>query len=242
MEIYVQSRGFSQEQGVSWLPEEPSLLRKYRVKDLIQSEVPTVVLARYDSRLLLLVTGLESSRTDFRDRKIRNSVMWVGENSNEPVLRSLAASALRGCLRKEIDQAIEFGGEDGFKVRWSAITQLALNSKAENHTPDERRILAPNSLEQVRKLAIEIEQYRLPSWNNCPLVVVTGIKAKSALESANVWRGLSSLVDREFIYPPLKSAGLHSRQTDKKQKEEKPLALIMLIVVIAGMVLLGILS
>lgn len=48
------------------------------ISGLIQSESPSVVIARFDKELMLLVTGLESQeKKDFRDRPIRHSIAWV---------------------------------------------------------------------------------------------------------------------------------------------------------------------
>ena len=203
MKIYVCSRGESQdycwlsitEEGQQW--EEPRLIDK--VRDLIQSEVPSVVLGRFNGQLLLLVTGEESSRTDFRTRQIRNSVAWVGENSDESELRMLAVRALRGDLRAELDRAVTFGGEEGFQVSLVSlrdIEQLALTDKLANSPPDRTRKIGRTSQELRDKLAEELETHSLPSSEG-PLVVVTGIKKAEDLKNAGVWRGLSSLVEAE---------------------------------------------
>ncbi|MBC6476176.1 MAG: hypothetical protein GDA48_27945 [Hormoscilla sp. GM102CHS1] len=82
MKIYVRSRGESPDYCWLSITEEGQQREEHpligQVKDLIQSEAHSVVLARFRGKLLLLVTGEESSRTDSRTRQIRNSVAWGG--------------------------------------------------------------------------------------------------------------------------------------------------------------------
>lgn len=206
MEIYVQSRGVAQEHGYCWfdenqkIVEEPGLVKK--VKNLIESEAPSVVLARNSDKLLLLVTGLEASeRKDYRGRTIRNSVAWVGQDTdeNECTLRAIATHALRSSLKKDIDGAVEPCGEKGFKVSFEKIKKLAAEAKAERQElPRHRKNkeIKYASTENKEKLADELEKYRLPQHESFPLVVVTGIQDTETLEKARVWRGMSNLVTK----------------------------------------------
>jgi len=258
VEIYVQSRGFSQEDGYCWVPEMPAILTTNPVSDLIQSEAPSFVLGRYGSKLLLLVTGLEASeRRDFRDRKIRNSVAWVGEDSDEDerVLRMIAVRALRDwdSLREDINRVVQFGGEQGFQVLFEEIERLT----ASNYLPISQKLktdeeldykISKNLDERKEELARLLEQYSLPKRTGS-LVVVTEIKAEEALIEAQVWRGLSILVKSEnwkaigdrVIPSPASLPVLSFSQTNEKQTDDNPLALIILAAVMAGMMLLGIL-
>lgn len=119
MDIYVQSRGFDQEQDYCWVQitrdgttkrQLPPLSKE--VINLIQGDAPSVVLERLqDERLLLLITGIEpEGRVDFLERQIRIFAAWVGNNSEEPVLRRVAIRALkeeeRKLLTEEINQAV----------------------------------------------------------------------------------------------------------------------------------------
>jgi outer membrane murein-binding lipoprotein Lpp len=214
IKIYVQSCGVAQEHGYCWvdenqkIEEEPDLVKK--AKDLIESEAPSVVLARNGDKLLLLVTGLKSSeRRDYRGRTIRNSVAWVGQDTDEPTLRSIAARALLGSLEKEIDGAVKSGGEKGFEVSFEKIKTLteATTNPAKSELLDsdkEKQKIGRTSDKLKRELASDLEKYRLPrqepehksdNQQFVPLVVVTGIQDEETLQKAGVWRGLSSLVD-----------------------------------------------
>jgi hypothetical protein len=203
MEIYVQSCGIGQEHDYCWLNEsqkiveEPGLVKQ--VKNLIQSEAPSIVLARNSDKLLLLVTGLKSSeRRDYRGRTIRNSVGWIAQDTdeNECTLRAIAARALRGSLGEDIDHAVDSRGETGFEVSFNKIQQLAATATAEKQQlplEREKQEIKQASKEDKEKLAEELEQYCLPK-QKVPLVVVTGIQDKETLEKARVWRGMSKLI------------------------------------------------
>lgn len=207
MTIYVQSRGFSQDDDYCWLPEFPPIIRENRVNDLIQSESFSVVLARYSQKLLLLVTGLiAQERTDFRGRRIRNSVAWVLEDSeaSERKLRAIAASALRDSLTASINSAIKFGGEHGFEVSLDDLERLNLE-EVHNFQPIVDSKVGQNSQKLRHDLAYELEERPLPPENGA-LVVVTGIKSESALMQAGVWRGLSNLVQAEGWKDPYKKS------------------------------------
>ncbi|MBD1803863.1 hypothetical protein H6F98_00015 [Microcoleus sp. FACHB-SPT15] len=212
MDFYVQSCGVAQEHGYCWLDEnqkiveEPDLIKK--VKNLIESEAPSVVLARDSDKLLLLVTGLKAShRTDYRGRTIRNSVAWVDEDTseNERTLRALAARALRGSLGEGIDCAVDSRKETGFEVSFKKIQELTATAKAKKQQlplEREKKQIKPTSKEDKKELAEELEEYCLPKPKSdnqqvVPLVVVTGIQDKETLENAGVWRGMSSLVTKD---------------------------------------------
>jgi nitric oxide reductase large subunit len=208
MKIYVQSRGFSQDYDYCWLPEVPPILRQYRINDLIQSESPSVVLGRYDNKLLLLVTGLEASeRTDFQGRKIRNSVAWVGEDSeaNEHKLRAIAASSLRGLLDTDLDKAVKFGGESGFEVFFDTISHL--------------------KVDEVRHFDAKLES---KIGKNSEYL------RNDALKQANVWRGLSNLVQGEgWLEPYKKSYPSESALASSSQTHQKNNSLVFVILLIA---------
>lgn len=234
MEIYVLSSGVSEKQDYCWQQidknsqqrvDEPMLVKKF--KHLIQSEAPSIVLARESRKLLLLVTGIKASeRIDYRGRKIRNSVAWVSEDVNERILRAIAVRALQSfleaneylSLKKEIDDAVQPDEKEGFKVDFEALQahKIAESVSINDNIPDPRRKIGKSD-KRVSELVEELKEYQLPKEEG-PLVVFTGIKAKSALEQAEVWRGLSNLVEVEDWPAQKKIGGLvnGSSQTAKK--------------------------
>lgn len=204
MKIYVQSRGISQD--YCWLnenqeiEEEPDLVKK--VQNLIESEALSVVLARNSDNLLLLVTGLKSSeRKDYRGRTISNSVAWIAQDTeeNECILLAIAAHALRDSLKKDIDSAVNSGGEKGFKVSFEKIRELAVAPVEKQPLPwdKKKQEIKYASKENKEKLADELKAYCLPQHKSGLLVVVTGIQDKETLEKAGVWRGMSNLVTKD---------------------------------------------
>ena len=131
MKMYVQSGGVSQD--YCWLTntdkdqcqQEPDFLNQ--VNSLIDPDAHSIVLARLNGQLILLVTGLETSnRTDNHHRKISNSIAWVGEKSDEPFLKTLTVQALRDELKQRIDAAVISRGQDGFEVKWSDLERFTL--------------------------------------------------------------------------------------------------------------------
>ncbi|MEM1169165.1 MAG: hypothetical protein AAGJ08_08880 [Cyanobacteria bacterium P01_H01_bin.35] len=214
MEIYIESRGFSQDDDYRWLKvteESQSRVDKQDLPTIIQeatqlidSESASIVLSRKNNTLLFLLTSIEPvDRVDFAHRQIRISVGWLMPDSldNEIILRMLAATALdteeRQHLTTEISQAVILGGELGFQVDFEHIQKLTNISASQNllqdKLPNPTQKIAQLSLQRQQELASELKEYSLPNQHNL-IVVVTGIKKEQALIDANVWRGLSSLV------------------------------------------------
>jgi len=177
------------------------------VKDLLSQDLK----AFYNSEnreLILLITALEpSDRRDFIDRQIRISMAWICEASddNEKLLRWLAIRALQEddlkFLTREINKAVIFGGEEGFEVDYQAVLQLAELGKTQellmDETPDTNNVkLGYVSPELKAELVNDLKKYRLPPRES-PLVVVTDIQTEDTLIEAQVWRGLSSLVNAD---------------------------------------------
>jgi len=257
MEVYVQSRGDSEEYDYRWMRiteqeqrlEIPSFLTRslligrsseVRIFDLIQSEAPSVVLARDNGELLLLVTGIESTRQDFRGRRIRNSVAWMCQDSDEHerFLRAIASQALLDQLREKVDLAVEFGGEYGFQVDFGKISNLLSTAELEKiHTREPKldKKLGKN-LPRVRdELASELEERRLPTEDGV-LVVVTGIKTESALKQAGIWRGLSALVEAERWQEPYKKSLPPDEVASTSQATQKNNLIIFFMLLFIGLI------
>ena len=241
---YVQSRGISQESDYRWLkvrensqiPEIPPVLKRpisidfktqVRVYDLIDSQTHSIVLARSDNELVLLVTGLKAreERTDFMGRKVRNSVAYVcsDSNDNELIIRSLAVRALRGELEGEVDKAVNIGGEYGFEVSFEKISQLARLEDVESLEAEQQIRIGENSIEFKEDLALELEQHCLPKTKrDSILIAVTGIKSKDALIQAKVWRSLSSRVKtQEWIKISNGTINVTANTPELEQNQQK---------------------
>jgi hypothetical protein len=225
MEIYVQSRGYSQEFDYCWHPETPKILGESNVYSLIQSESPSIVLARHDGKIFLLATGLESNqREDFRGRIIRNSVLWVCEESddNEQYLRALTVNILRDIIKDDIDKIVRFSENGfGFEVDFNGIQQLEVGEVGTFEEKSERKVGNNNQyLKDI--LAFELEERDLPEGIKF-LVVTTGIKREKDLTDAGVWRGLSNMVKgdgwKEYNFPGSAING--------NQKKEQELILLI---------------
>lgn len=196
MEIYVQSAGVAPEEDYSWLNEAnqviayPPLVEKY--KNLLQTESPSILLARDEGKLLLFVTGIRTKRKDYQSRTIGISVAWVGKNSDEALLRYQASRILNSfinqdSLNKDIDAAVKAGGPKGFSV---AFDKLKLSKKAQQG-PTITAGITRKSDDGIKALSEELEKYSLPDKKG-PLVVITGIQTEADLKKAGVYRALAN--------------------------------------------------
>ena len=239
MNIYVQSSGYSPDFEYCWMPEFPPYLSK--VSSYIQNDSPSLVLARFDGNLFLLIADLSSpEKKDFRDRSIRHSVAWVCKENdeNEKLLRAIAVEALRNRddLTRQVDQLIQLDGKQGFtfeKPQFEGLSKSILDlfkPESSDNDPDKAIKIAKNSPELKSLLADELQKSDLPSGYEL-LVIVTGIKSEDTLRKARIWRSLSSLV---------KSDSSDSWKTVSNEKEDlspkklvTAIALVLLLVAIA---------
>ena len=201
MDIYIQSAGTSPDFDYSWQPQVPPLLN--RVSGLIQSESPSLVLAKFEDQFFLLITGLESpTKKDFAGRVIRHSIAWITEanDDNERLTRAIASQYLQGEFSVgDIDRLIELGGKNGFYFDSSKFEDLSNSILHSLTLEDSDNVLADtikigkNSQDLRNSLALELQNYLLP-YDYELLVVVTGIKSEDSLTQARIWRSLSNLV------------------------------------------------
>jgi len=203
MKNYVKSRGISK--GHSWLDQNqkeisnPPILNS--VIQMVDSDDFSLVLYRLEGQLSLLVTGLETkNRTDNRTRKIKNSVLWVGDNSDEETLRAISIQALNGKLSAKIDQAVfSKNNTQGFEVDFEELEpkKLDLPSVENNRADSSKKIGKLSALKD--SLIDELKKYCLPMQEGM-LVVVSSTVSKDNLEQKQVWRGLSDgISDDEWI-------------------------------------------
>lgn len=261
MDIYVQSRGFSQDEDYRWLKIDRGESAKIEippisidVSKLIDNDTPSVLLTRLPQQLLLLlITGIEpEGRIDFLDRQIRISVAWVGDNSEEDILRHLAIRALKEqdridyslsseySLTQEIDKAITLAGDYGFEVSPSLMEQLVSQytstSLLSHQPPNPTRKIGPNLPKLKNELAEELLNCHLPR-ETAPLVVVTGIKKRETLESHGVWRSLSSLIDTEDWIEIREKSWFSTLNLPEGQDMKNPLMWLMLLTSIVSYLL-----
>jgi hypothetical protein len=233
MDIYIQSAGTSPDFDYSWQPQVPPLLN--RVSSLIQSESPSLVLAKFGSEFFLLITGLESpTKKDFAGRVIRHSIAWTiqANNENERLTRAIASQYLQGELSiGDIDRLIQLGGKNGFYFDSSKFEDLSKSILYLLTLEDSDNVLADtikigrNSQDLRNFLALELQNYLLP-YDYELLVVVTGIKSEDSLTQARIWRSLSNLV---------KSDGWKtvSNTNEEGQNQNFPMAVLAMVAVLA---------
>lgn len=220
---HVLSRGRDPEHDYQWVAvDEASPPRRERpprlepgAAQLVQSEHPSVLVTRVGSELLLFVTALETSRRDVQSRPIRNALAVTGDESDEGLIRALLQLSLRdegrAALGRALDGAVSETADGGFDVRLERLAPLAMDAASPAPPAELNSRLAPNTEEERRALADQLEAFALPPGQG-PLVVVTGAVGAERLEAARLWRGLSRLVkapmsspSREVRPPPKKS-------------------------------------
>ncbi len=204
MNIYVKSRGYQQKQDYIWTPKEPNILAETGISKLIDGEYFSLVIARYDDKLLLYVTALESARADFRGRQIRNSVLWEGEDALEENLRRVAVLALQDQLSPKIENAITEAQNNSYSFQVN-MKDIELGRLLKNQTfkaypnpglDKHKNYLAKYDQDRLQELADELKRKELPNREGM-LIVVTTSTTEAELEQAGVWRGISELVATE---------------------------------------------
>lgn len=207
MDIYIKSSGVSSDyywqkaEKASIIKKEPEIPQE--ILSLIDSDYPSLVLFRQNSKLLLLVTAFDTKkRTDNRMRKIRNSIVWIGDDDSktEKILRSLV---IRYCnevnsLASSMDEAVT-NAKDGFSVDYSKLPSLEPDKNLGNKLPDlTLKILKIGNLENLReKLVEELQKSQIPADKEGFLIVLSEVNSKKSFQSAQVWRGLSKQIQSD---------------------------------------------
>ncbi|MEH2063701.1 MAG: hypothetical protein V7K50_15805 [Nostoc sp.] len=233
IEIYVRSSPLGEQVGIHWRniskegqpKEEPSVLKeqvitrddgkKVTINSLINDTKASLILARYENKVLLELTGLDASedRSKSMGRRISEIVLWVGDATPEvePQLRKLAACALLSFWEKESDflktirSSIEFDGLDSFKTIDQQIKQLYTDagtnldrllskvSSGDINTSDSDW-LTPKKIDienQLYDLVNQISQTPLPETEQ-PVIVVAEFKkegdSQHIVYKGNVWK------------------------------------------------------
>ncbi len=212
LSLHVQSRGRAPEHDYRWVVVEPGLHPPRRERPprldaraaaLVQSDTPSLLLARVGGEPLLFLTALGSSRVDVQGRPIRTAIALTGPR--EGLLRGLAAKALREdgreALTRTVDAAVTDSGDGGFDVDASLLSLLEQDALPEAPPAPLGRRYAPNEPDERERLADEIASVGLPPGEGA-LVVVTGALAAERLEASGAWRGLSRLVSAPMEPPP----------------------------------------
>ena len=204
MQIYAKSRGVSK--GYSWLELDKSqkeILDPPDLKEAIQivdSDDFSIVLRRLGGKLSLLITGLESqNRTDNRTRKIRNSVLWVTDESQEEEkkLRAIAIQALGGELAPKVDGAVSSTNNNvGFQVDFGELTFEKLSEPLSQGQAANSPFKTGNLSELKDELIEKLKQRSLPKKEGI-LLVVSPTVSKATLERNKVWLGFSYDVDAQ---------------------------------------------
>ena len=246
MRIYVQSRGKPQDKDYTWLKAEknrlyreiPPILKRISIAEFIDSRKYSIVVARNDTELVFLVTGLFSERNDFMNRQIRNSVACVVHDNleNESIIRSLAVLALENKekLEKEVNEAVyetEPDSEYEFNFDVKKISQLSESIQLKSDSnPKESNYIGSDSKKLQKDVGLKLKNNHLPERNDI-LVLLTTLKTESALKKHNIWLGLSAKVPYNELTPV-------SSNSQKQLPEKKTLAVVTAVVIAVVMILI----
>ena len=248
IEIYVRSSPLGSK-GIHWRNiskdgqpiEEPEMLKsriilkdngkKATINSLINDTKPSVVLARYDDKILLEVTGLEASkeRSSQLGRRITEVVLWVGDASPEVELqlRKLYACAMlslwdkSSAFPKTIRDAIRFKDLNDFQVDQAAIKQLYTQTgtylETFSQTPLEQGTSSVwatsetiNSDNHLHSLAHQIIQSLL-SESEQPVVIIAETKNDCLEYRGNIWKA---------PVQPIKPPVLVQKELDSKSEKK----------------------
>lgn len=207
MDIYILSRGTTHSQGFSWRkiteegeePAEPNIPPKFN--NLIDPNksfpsLSSLVLGRYKDKLILYITGLQAiDRKDSRQRDLYNSVVYIGQNSDdETVIQALIVKALQDELGDILNNVVKSRSDGSVEIFSNELQKL--NSSAINGEilPIKTKRLGNLSTIRKQQLAEEITQLKHFPKKKDLLIVVTTIAEKKDLENAGVWRGLSDKI------------------------------------------------
>jgi hypothetical protein len=211
LEYYVQSCGAAPDHDYRWLKmvgeqtvqADPPFVD--HVIPLIQSDAFSLVLYRDANTLLLLLTGLDTSRQDYLRRSIRNSLACSASSlDDEPLLRGMAAWVLQDQehFEQEIDKYVleDFDNESGFRIVSNLPAVLAANMVGNDQSQapagEIRARIAKNTAANREALGQELATTPLPDLNG-PLVIVTkNVAPETRWNEQMVWRGLSALVQK----------------------------------------------
>ncbi len=262
MTIYVQSCGKSQNHDYVWLKVEeelqeaeiPRALQVIKPEELIDSQNPSIILARSGEHLLLIATALDTrdGRTDFMGRQIRNSVAWVEDDSpgSQRLLRKLVIRALKGKLDDDVDQAVHNAANSryGFRVdfqEFQKIEREVSNEEIGDAKSEPCPLKVGKDRKPLRNDVIEdLKKYQLPESIQI-LVVVTTMKSAEGLKAKDVWRGLSSRIgskereDQEDWEDYLLKKNTKTQQNLEVAQKSPIIGILILLII--GVVILAIL-
>ncbi|MEN8216103.1 MAG: hypothetical protein ABFS56_06950 [Pseudomonadota bacterium] len=199
--FYVQSRGVSHDYDYQWKKITPDEQQQddaefiLALNEFLDTEYEpfSLLIARTEEGLCLLITGLRSNRKYFQNRVIINSLAFIFDEDEERKLRGLAVRFLGDeveSIRDKLDQIIIDDDKLGFRVEYEGFHRLFSdkgNASNDGKPQEDECKIGNNNQILLSELAEILGNTPLPKRQGT-LVVVTGIKKPDKL--ANVWRAL----------------------------------------------------
>lgn len=239
MDIFVKTSNKSKD--YKWFKAENSQLQSpnipNKLENLVDTEFESLVLYRESSQLILAITALKSDRTDNRTRPIRNSLIWMTNDSEEVKIRSIILQYLENKekLEKQVADAITEKPE--IKINYANIKTIGNNQKVDSNSLDtSNEVCKIGNLKQYKQELInEIKNDSLPEKDGL-LIFITDSKSKDNITKENPWRGLSSQIsDGKWINiakeNPVKNQKKPQALTSEKQFNLLSLILVIILIV-----------
>ena len=188
MDIYVQSCGLHPKQDYCWLKiiqtenqlqDNPPLLLQVKDKngqaglitDFYYSEAPSIVLARGNNKSILVITALVAAdRSKIYGRTIRNSLAIITPDTQ--LLQKIAdrASLHWEDFTHQIDRAVKFDEESGFKVDLPTIESYIKNISPSSLSSD-------NLTKIIQVIDLDIAEGELKKKNRSTMIILQVVAA-----------------------------------------------------------------
>lgn len=197
------------------VPDDDS---KLSVNSVINTVKPCLILAKYNGKVFLEVTGIDATpdRSEKLGRRISEVVLWVGDVNpeTEAKLRKLAYCALLGLwnpesdFRRDISSSIEFDGLNDYKVKAYVLKDMYERSEKycelEGDNPSSHNYLEPKEFktdQEVRQLATQLRDASFDGMETA--VVIAEIKQTESERWLNHRGNVAKQPEVTPVIPPI---------------------------------------
>ncbi len=220
------------------VPDDDS---KLSVNSVINTVKPCLILAKYNGKVFLEVTGIDATpdRSEKLGRRISEVVLWVGDDNKETEvkLRKLAYCALLGLWKPEskfrtaISSSIEFDGLNDYKVKADDLNKIyedpenyTENLELEDSSHPNQNYLERNKFKTDKEVVQIATQLRKDSFDGMETaVVISEIKQTESERWLNHKGNVAKQPEVASVIPPSVPANepVNASQGDVTGKKSK---------------------